>query len=165
MEFNFNNFIKQVSIFMNMQTFNSQGEQTFYKASVSNSPVNTIAVSNQHIDTVSSAPETPQATVKTYEPIIGLDTDVLIKRAFIAIEDGKFDDADRYLEQALNQDPENSRAYLGKLMVEKRVHNTDELVKLAQPLDDNKFFKRALRFANDEEKANLQAYAAASRSV
>ena len=103
--------------------------------------------------------------VNAAEPIVGLDTNVLVKRAFLFLEDDNFSEADRYLEQALNQDPENSRAYLGKLMVEKRVHNTDELVKLAQPLDDNKFFKRALRFANDEEKANLQAYAAASRSV
>ena len=190
-ELNFNNFMKQVSMLMNTQMFSSQGEQTSHEPSVSNSSVNTIAlsnqqintvspapetpqapvkthepaVSNQQINTVSPAPETPQASVKTYEPIVGLDTDVLVKRAFLFLEDDNFSEADRYLEQALNQDPENSRAYLGKLMVEKRVHNTDELVKLAQPLDDNKFFKRALRFANDEEKANLQAYAEASRSV
>ena len=58
---------------------------------------------------------------KTYEPILGIETGALIKRAFLFLEDGEFDNAGRYIEQALNQDPENSQVYMAKLMLEHKV--------------------------------------------
>lgn len=98
-----------------------------------------------------------------YEPIIGVETDALIKRAFLFLEDGQFNDAGRYLEQALNQDAEDPRIHFGLLMLEHNVHNADELIgKLATPLEDEKLFQRALRFAHDEYKAQLESYARAS---
>lgn len=112
---------------------------------------------------IQSTPVTDEKAMSS-EPIAGLAIDVLVKRAFLFLEDGNFSEADRYLEQALNQDPENSRAYLGKLMAEKQIRTEDDFAKLNQPLDDEKFFKRALRFANDDEKARLQGYAQAVRA-
>lgn len=110
------------------------------------------------------AQESVQKVEQTYQPVIGMDTDMLIKRAFNFLKDANFGEADRYFEQTLNQDPENSRAYLGKLMVEKRAQTTDDLVNLSVPFDDNKFFKRSLRFADEEEKTHLESYARENRA-
>ena len=115
-----------------------------------------------------SEPKRPQespasVSSKTYEPVIGLETDALIKRAFLFLEDGEFDNAGQYLNQALNQDAEDSRIHFGLLMLEHRVHNADELIgKLATPLEDEKLFQRALRFAQGEYKSQLEAYVRAS---
>ena len=100
---------------------------------------------------------------KTYEPVIGLETDALIKRAMLFLEDEEFDNAGQYLNQALNQDAEDPRIHFGLLMLEHMVHNADELVgKLATPLEDEKLFQRALRFAQGEYKSQLESYARAS---
>ena len=98
-----------------------------------------------------------------YEPIIGIETDALIKRAFLFLEDGQFNEAGRYLEQALNQDAEDPRIHFGLLMLEHKAHNVEELIgNLGTPLEDEKLFQRALRFAHDEYKAQLESYARAS---
>ena len=60
----------------------------------------------------------------------------------------------------MRQDPENSQAYLGKLMAELRVHNADELSNIPSPLSDQKLFRRAFEFADVEEKNTLQKYLA-----
>ena len=51
----------------------------------------------------------------------------LLKRAQIALEDGKWESADEYCEKALDIDPENARAYLGKLMTELKVKRQEDL--------------------------------------
>ena len=93
---------------------------------------------------------------KNYEPIVGIEADALIKRGNLFLEDGDFEQADRYFEQALKQAPENSSAYLGKLMTELKVHNIHELIELPSSLKEQKLFQRALSFANDEEKIQLE---------
>lgn len=105
-------------------------------------------------------------TAKSYEPIVGLETDTLIKRAYMFLENGHFDNAGRYLNQALNQDTENVRAHIGQLILEHRVHNIDELIhKLDTLLEDEKLFQRALRFAKGDEKSRLESYAQSSRET
>ena len=105
----------------------------------------------------------PQKT-KTFEPVLGVETDALIKRGNIFLEDNNFDEAERYFEQAINQSPENSQAYLGKLMTKLRVHNMDELSKVANFKDD-KLFQRALSFADGEEKRQLEGYVEAQKQA
>lgn len=101
--------------------------------------------------------QTPQP-VKTFEPILGVETPALIKRGYLFLEEGNFDEAERYFEQALKQDPENSKAYLGKLMVRQRVRNMDKLREATISLGEDKLFQRAMQFANEEEKASLESY-------
>lgn len=72
------------------------------------------------------------------------------------MDDNNIDEAERYLEQALRQDPENSLAYIGKLMIELKVHNLDELSNISSSLKEQKLFQRALKFANDEKKIKLE---------
>lgn len=95
---------------------------------------------------------------KTFEPILGVETPALIKRAYLFLSESDFDEADRYFEQAVRQDPENSSAYLGKLLVKLRLQNTDELCSIKTPLTEYKFFQYAMRFASEDEKSELQKY-------
>ncbi len=101
----------------------------------------------------------------SYEPVIGITTDALIKRVMLFIEDGEIYEAERYIEQALNQDPENPQVYMAKLMLEHRVKSPVELLsKLSTPIENEKLFQRALRFADGEYKSQLEGLAQASRN-
>lgn len=127
----------------------------------SSAPVNaTPSASNIPPAFTSSTIPSPSEAQKTFEPVLGVETPALIKRGKIFLSDDDFAEAERYFEQALRQDPENSQAYLGKLMAELRVHNADELSNIPSPLSEQKLFRRALEFANDEERATIQKYLA-----
>ena len=106
----------------------------------------------------------PSSSRKIYEPVVGVETDALIKRAMLLLEDGEIYEAERYIEQALNQDPENPQVYMAKLMIEHRVKSPVELLsKLSTPLENEKLFQRALRFADGEYKSQLEGFTQASR--
>lgn len=82
----------------------------------------------------------------------------LLRRAFMFLEDDEFERADDLLEMVLDQDPENAKAYLGKLMVKLRVHTEEELMQHPSILSEEPHFKKALRFADDEFRAVLTWY-------
>ncbi len=82
----------------------------------------------------------------------------LLKRAFMFLEDGEFASADEYCEKVLDRDPENARAYLGKLMAELRVRRQEDLAGLAEPFDANRQYAKALRFGDEALAAELKGY-------
>ena len=92
-----------------------------------------------------------------YEPVLGVETEALIKRAYLFIEESDFYQAKRYLEQALNQNPENPTAYFGRLLAELELKNSDELPDV-ENFSENKYFKLALRFADEDLKNQLERY-------
>ncbi len=79
----------------------------------------------------------------------------LVERAFLFLEDGEFTRADELCEQALNQDPKNAKAYVGKLMAERKLRKQDELSKGTEVLTQNNYFQKALRFAEEGLKKEL----------
>jgi len=79
----------------------------------------------------------------------------LVERAFLFLEDGEFARADELCEQALNQDPKNAKAYVGKLMAERKLRKQDELSKGTEVLTQNNYFQKALRFAEEGLKKEL----------
>ncbi len=81
----------------------------------------------------------------------------LIKRAYMFLEDGEFETADQYFDKILDIDIEDSRAYIGKLLAECKLHSEDEIPGLPQTVTDDKNFKKALRFATPEQKARYEA--------
>ena len=105
----------------------------------------------------------PPPTQPAYPPVRGAPTEGLVKRAFLFLGDGDFYQVARYLEQALSQDPQNGRAFLGKLMVELGLHTEDELANVPTPLDGHPLFQRALQFGPPEQQARLSALAQAWR--
>ena len=72
----------------------------------------------------------------------------LLKRAFLFLEDGEWDEADAYCEKVLDQEPENAEAYLGKLMAELRVRRQEELENCKEPFDSSNNYQKAVRFGD-----------------
>ena len=56
----------------------------------------------------------------------GANTDALLKRGNMALEDGDWKRADEFFEQVLNQNAECAEAYLGKFLAENKCMSTDE---------------------------------------
>jgi hypothetical protein len=82
----------------------------------------------------------------------------LLKRMFMFLEDGYFYSADRYCEKVLDQNPEEYMAYLGKLMIERRVRYNNYLANVDEPLDRSLNYNKAIRFANEEQRSMLSGY-------
>jgi hypothetical protein len=75
------------------------------------------------------------------------DENSLLDRAFLFIEDGNFRDGDKYLERVLDINPENAKAYIGKLLCLKRIKKIDSLSKLNVLLTTFDYYNKAIRFA------------------
>jgi len=84
-------------------------------------------------------------------------TETLLKRAFLFIEEGNTDRANEYLERVLDQDPEEPRAYFGKLLIELNLRTESQLRQLHTPLDEYGNFQKAVRFASGELKSRYMA--------
>ena len=84
----------------------------------------------------------------------------LLKRAFMFLEDGDWSAADEYCEKVLDIDPENARAYLGKLMAECRACRMEDLQNCEQPFDGNGNYNKILRFAEPKLIETLKGYIA-----
>ena len=85
-------------------------------------------------------------------------TDALLKRVFLFLEDGEFDRVDEFCEHILNQEPENPRAYLAKMMAELQVKLQADLANLDIPFDTNKNYQKVIRFADSTLATELQSY-------
>ena len=84
--------------------------------------------------------------------------DSLLKRAFIFLEDQAWQNANEYCEKVLDIDPENARAYLGKLMAQLRVARKESLGRCANPFDTATDYKKAVRYADSTLKNELEGY-------
>ena len=84
----------------------------------------------------------------------------LLKRAFMFLEDGDWSAADEYCEKVLDIDPENARAYLGKLMAECRACRMEDLQNCRQPFDGSGNYNKILRFAEPKLIETLKGYIA-----
>lgn len=82
----------------------------------------------------------------------------LLDRAFFVLEDGEFERADKYLEKALDLQPRNSMAYIGKLMVDYGVQKEKHLGGLTKRLNQSPYFEKAIRFGDEKCKQKLIAY-------
>lgn len=81
----------------------------------------------------------------------GLDTDNILKRGFLELEDENWEDADRCFDTVLKETPNRSKAYLGKAMAQRQVLRVEHLCRLPD-LSENKYFKHAVECGNDSEK-------------
>ena len=72
----------------------------------------------------------------------------LLKRVFMFLEDGDWNNANEYCEKVLDQDPENARAYLGKLMAELYVKKQEELKNCEKPFDELQNYQKIKRFGD-----------------
>ena len=84
------------------------------------------------------------------------NTSALLRRAYLFLEDGDWENADEYCEKVLDLEPENASAYLGKLMVELKVKRQEALKDCAQPFDDKNNYQKVLRFADATLASSLK---------
>ena len=89
-------------------------------------------------------------------PSSGSNTEPLLKRAFIFLEDGGFKSADEYCEKVLDINPECAEAYLGKLMAELNVKKRGKLRDCELPFDTYDNYKKIMRFGDENLKAQLK---------
>lgn len=80
----------------------------------------------------------------------------LTKRGYFFLEDGDFKSADEYFDKALDDNPEDSKAYAGKVLVELHLQDVTEIDGICVNLYGNKNFERAIRFSSGADKAQLE---------
>ena len=85
----------------------------------------------------------------------GPNTEALIKRGFMALEDKKFDEAKTHFDKVLDSNAECAEAYLGLAMAEEKVGSKRDFI-FKNKLD-NKNYKRAKQFASAVLLAELTA--------
>ncbi len=106
--------------------------------------------------------DTPKAMVKETVVVNGGGAAVapLLKRAFMFLEDGNWQEANEYCEKVLDQEPENAQAYLGKLMAELHVSKQERLANCPVPFDDSNNYLKAVRFGDEQLNSELNGYIA-----
>ena len=115
-----------------------------------------------------------QDLIRGIEKIIGSESsgvpegavfssDSFVQRAMLFLEDGEFEQAEQYCEKALDADPRNAEAYLGKLLAELKLTDENQLMDVCRPIGRNDSYEKAYRFADDELKKRLSVYEMNSR--
>lgn len=85
----------------------------------------------------------------------------LLKRAFLFLEDGDWQNADEYCEKILSIDAECAHAYLGKLMAQQHVRTQENLKYCAKSFETDSNYQNLLRFADDALRDTIAGYIAA----
>ena len=88
----------------------------------------------------------------------GTDTAPLLKRAFMFLEDGNWSEADAYCEKVLDIEPENAKAYLGKLMAEYKIPRQGMLAGCNENFKTSSNYEKVMRFGDEKQKAELEEY-------
>ncbi len=86
------------------------------------------------------------------------NTAPLLKRAFLFLEDGDWQNANIYCEKVLDMDPECAEAYLGKLLAELQVRKEENLPDLKKDFSNTDNYSKAYRFGNNEFKKKIENY-------
>ncbi len=85
--------------------------------------------------------------------------DNLMKRVYLYLEDEDFEKASEYIDKVLDVDAEYAPAYVAQILVENKLTKEADLTTLRVSIDDDPTWKKALRFANEEQKQRYLGYA------
>jgi alpha-tubulin suppressor-like RCC1 family protein/DNA-directed RNA polymerase subunit RPC12/RpoP len=104
--------------------------------------------------------KTVTEVIQTKETVViqqadGFNTLALLKRGYMALEDGDWDKAAKFFDDALNIDAECAEAYWGNAMIQWKWHTKDEYAKhslIDIDILNDKNFQRAYKFANKDLK-------------
>lgn len=86
------------------------------------------------------------------------DTDALLDRVQLFIEDGNFEEAKHYCERVLDLNPRNHVAYIMKLLAQTQCKSRSQLGSLTKPLQTYDSYQKTMRFAPKEVKQQLMEY-------
>ena len=98
------------------------------------------------------------APVPTVVQAASANVENLLKRGNLALEDGKWEDANNFFEQVLNENVEEPRAYYGKMLADLNIRSSEHLEKMCYEagISDNDNYRKAMRFGDDAMKQNLE---------
>lgn len=91
---------------------------------------------------------------------INENIEILLKRAFLALENSEWKSARKFCEKVLNYDPQNAMAYLGNLMAEEECCKKEDLQFCSEPFDDIGAYKNIRKFGDESLKKELSNYLA-----
>ena len=92
------------------------------------------------------------------ESIESHSIDDLFKCGKSALKGKKWDVAEALFDEALKREPENPRAFFGKLMAECECRDENELANHPSHIYNNDSYKKAYQFADDDFKRELDGY-------
>lgn len=72
----------------------------------------------------------------------------MVMRGQFALDDGDFSKASEYFERALDQNPQDGSAYLGKVLAALHLSNVNQIDEYFIKLHDDKDYDRAIRFSD-----------------
>lgn len=90
------------------------------------------------------------------------NTNAIIKRGYMAIEDDEWEAAKKFFGMAIEQDVERTDAYLGNLMILTHVHHKEELKDSTIPFIYDVNYERLMRYANLDLRSEIEEYAKSS---
>nr|MCR4758845.1 toll/interleukin-1 receptor domain-containing protein [Oscillospiraceae bacterium] len=98
---------------------------------------------------VQKAPEKAVVQQPVIQTVASANIENILKRGNLALEDGSWDDANRFFEQVLNENAEEPRAYIGLLCAEMQVHNETELEWVQDDFTFSNNYRKACRFGGE----------------
>ena len=114
-------------------------------------------------DKTEDAPHVVQQVVQSSSEVAAPGVSSLMERAYLFMEDGDFSSAGEYLERVLDIDPKYAPAYAAKVCIALGMRKESQLAEATSLYEDNADWQKALRFANDVQKATYLSLAEQAR--
>lgn len=102
----------------------------------------------------------PTIVYQSQPAVGGVQADAMIKRGFMSLEDGAFEEAERVFNDVLNSNPECADAYLGLYMAE--IYARDKCTAEHEHIEEDevvsRYWNRAMQFAAAPLKTELERW-------
>ena len=89
----------------------------------------------------------------------------LLKRGFIFLEDGDWEQASAYFDRVLDKDPENADAYVGHVLVTNQLRREEDLSGCKAPYEQSPNWQKAIRFAGEGRRRELEQHVADAKAA
>ncbi len=96
-----------------------------------------------------------KAKVNNSQGANGSNISNLLKRVAIFIEDKEWENAEKYCEKILDEDPENGSAYYYKFLIDFKEKNINSIVDKTDNPADNPNYSKVMKFGTQEQKNDL----------
>ena len=84
------------------------------------------------------------------------NTSAMVMRGQFALDDGDWVKADEYFERALDENPQDAKAYVGKVLVGLRLSAVEQINDHFVKLEGDKNYERAIRFSTGTDRMQLE---------
>ena len=99
---------------------------------------------------------TPQVSTVVVSQKPASSSSAMVMRGQFAMDDGDWVKADEYFERALDENPEDPKAYVGKVLVGLRLPEVEQINDHFVKLEGDKNYERAIRFSTGADKEQLE---------